>query len=176
MEVIVSLFVITVGIVAAIGLLTKSVSNSINSRNQIIAAQLAQEGVELVRNIRDNNIADSEDAFLGLGIMNDKCIDVSADANYFTLNNPNLECLDGHKLYYNSGNFTYIHSNCGDNCTETGFFRKIDIEPYPPPPASDSNFRLVKSTVIWTGTDSFPPSCTTSTKCTEAQAILEMEE
>src|SRR3989338_5479549 len=59
-EVIISVFVIAVGLVSIIGLIAGSLRESINSRNQTIAANLVQEGVELVRNVRDNNWASGD--------------------------------------------------------------------------------------------------------------------
>lgn len=55
MEVLVSLIIFTVGMTAAFALLINSVRlNSIN-KNRIIAVNLAQEGLEVVKNIRDTN-------------------------------------------------------------------------------------------------------------------------
>lgn len=56
LEVIIAIFVLTIGITGALKLIVSTLTNSINTRNAVIASGLAQEGVELVRNIRDNNM------------------------------------------------------------------------------------------------------------------------
>lgn len=54
-EVIIAAFVIIIGIIGAMSLITYSISNVAIGKSQIIAASLAQEGMEIVRNIRDSN-------------------------------------------------------------------------------------------------------------------------
>lgn len=60
LESILSVFLVSMGLVVAIKLLTLGVSQSMKNRDQFIASLLAQEGVELVRNIRDNNWVDND--------------------------------------------------------------------------------------------------------------------
>lgn len=56
-EVVIAAAVITVGVLATLNLLYSSRNTERGNRDFIVAAQLAQEGVEIVRNIRDNNFA-----------------------------------------------------------------------------------------------------------------------
>ncbi len=56
-EVVLSGFLLTTGIVSVMSLYTVSHRSSFDTRNMITAAELAQEGVEIARNIRDNNTA-----------------------------------------------------------------------------------------------------------------------
>lgn len=62
-EVLLAGFVLTVGLLAMTALITKSLQNSFETRDTIVAVLLAQEGVELVRNVRDNDFADAGDGF-----------------------------------------------------------------------------------------------------------------
>lgn len=55
LEVLLSIFLITVGMGGIFILVLQTVSFSSMSFNQFIASQLAQEGLEVVRNIRDSN-------------------------------------------------------------------------------------------------------------------------
>jgi type II secretory pathway pseudopilin PulG len=55
MEAIVAIFVITTGIVGVFALVTQTISSATYSTDRLIAAYLAQEGIEIVRNIRDTN-------------------------------------------------------------------------------------------------------------------------
>jgi len=54
-EAIVAIFVITTGIVGVLTLVTQTISSATYSSDRLIAAYLAQEGIEIVRNIRDTN-------------------------------------------------------------------------------------------------------------------------
>lgn len=57
MEVMVTMFVVSVGLVTVIELFSSGFINSALDRDRIVAAGLAQEGVEIVKNIRDNSLA-----------------------------------------------------------------------------------------------------------------------
>lgn len=57
-EILLALFVLIVGIVATLVLVANSVREIADSRESIVASSLAQEGAELVRNVRDNNASD----------------------------------------------------------------------------------------------------------------------
>ena len=54
-ETLLASFVLIVGIISMAELASKNIKNIANSRNTIVASELAQEGIELVRNARDNN-------------------------------------------------------------------------------------------------------------------------
>lgn len=56
-EVLVAAFVLTVGLTTTTALIVASIGNAYEARDTVIAAELAQEGVELVRNVRDQNFA-----------------------------------------------------------------------------------------------------------------------
>lgn len=60
-EVIIATFVIIIGIIGAMNLITYSISNVAVGKSQVIAASLAQEGMEIVRNIRDSNWIEGRD-------------------------------------------------------------------------------------------------------------------
>lgn len=54
-ESLVAITVLTVGVSSALASLYQSIGLAPKIRNKAVAAHLAQEGIELVRNIRDNN-------------------------------------------------------------------------------------------------------------------------
>jgi type II secretory pathway pseudopilin PulG len=54
-ETLVAAFVLVMGISAALGLATYSLSATTNIRNQTVALGLAREGIEVVKNMRDTN-------------------------------------------------------------------------------------------------------------------------
>lgn len=62
-EVLLAMFILSIGLITVVALVSKSLKYSLFSRDIIIAAELAQEGVELVRNVRDNDFAGGGDGF-----------------------------------------------------------------------------------------------------------------
>ncbi|MFA9262748.1 MAG: hypothetical protein ACEQSB_05400 [Undibacterium sp.] len=56
-EVMLAGFVLTVGIISVMSLFIASQQSARDTRSVIVATNLAQEGIEVARNIRDNNIA-----------------------------------------------------------------------------------------------------------------------
>lgn len=58
-ETLVAILLVTVAIVAPMALTVQSLSSAIYARDQITASNLAQEGIEAVRSIRDSNILSS---------------------------------------------------------------------------------------------------------------------
>lgn len=53
-ESMVAVTILVVGVLSVFSFLTFNISQSVNMKNKIIALNLAQEGIEIVRNIRDN--------------------------------------------------------------------------------------------------------------------------
>lgn len=56
-ETLLSAFVLSVGLITIVLLITRSTAHSIELRDATIASQLSQEGLELARNVRDTNLA-----------------------------------------------------------------------------------------------------------------------
>lgn len=163
-EVILSAFVLAVGIVAVIGLLSSSIKHSIDSRDEIIASQLAQEGVELVRNIRDNNYANSQTYDTGIG----NCAGTRIDSSILTDGDPTLPCPpNSYALYFNSTTLKYGHSISD----ATKFSRKIIISDSANPAG-----KQVESRVWWGSTepdtDTNTNACDVANKCVAAISTL----
>ncbi len=55
LEVIVAIFILTVGIGGSFVLIQQTISTASMIQSRLIAAYLSQEGIEIVRNMRDNN-------------------------------------------------------------------------------------------------------------------------
>lgn len=150
LESLLSIFLVTVGIVAVLALFSGAITQTLDSKNQQIAVSLAEEGMELVRNIRDNNWAAGKDSFDSIdpGTGSKNC---SFDIN----SNINCSNPDG-RLYLDANNF-YNSSSSG---AETSFRRLVKIT------KSGENLRVV-SKVAWGGAT--PPDneadCSTSSKC-----------
>ncbi|PJE69035.1 hypothetical protein COU96_01965 [Candidatus Shapirobacteria bacterium CG10_big_fil_rev_8_21_14_0_10_38_14] len=105
MEAIVAIFVITTGIVGVLSLVTQTISSATFSKDKLIAAYLAQEGIEIVRNIRDTNWLQSLSWNNGLGAGEYEADYGSQSLPSFSGNPLNLESLTNY-YGYGSGNAT----------------------------------------------------------------------
>lgn len=113
LELMIAMFLLTVGILGASKLLRDISRASHKSFNQIVAAYLAQEGIELVRNMRDNNWLDENSGAGWIG--NNKCYEmsilknqekeVSCQNNYSNLRNLYLSEVNiggqSNRIFYN---------------------------------------------------------------------------
>jgi len=124
LEVMMAVLIIGIGLVGVSSLIVQNIQVQYINKNVLIASQLAQEGLELVRNIRDENW------LIGGNDWDENISDGSA--NYtFTIDylkdiNDTVNSIDedGAKLYINGNDF-YTHTST-DN-TETNFYRLITV-------------------------------------------------
>ncbi|MFZ5982654.1 MAG: type IV pilus modification PilV family protein [Patescibacteria group bacterium] len=127
-EVMLATFLVTTGLVAVMALLSVGVRETSNSKEQLVASFLAQEGVELARNQRDTNWLSGAESFSGFATDGNYKVDaysgISPENSDFGLN-----------FYQN----LYRHTNNG---TPTKFSRKIEI-------SGNSEQRVITSWVIW---------------------------
>ncbi len=124
LELIVAIFIVITGLVAAASLMTYSISAVIIGKSQIIATSLAQEGLEVVRNIRDNNwhcIADPD--CTDSTNWNDGLGEGDWEVEYDSLKD-DLSTYTGRLLKLYDGFYQYTS---GDETHETRFYRKITI-------------------------------------------------
>lgn len=155
-EAILAIFIVTVGLVAVVGLLAGSLRNTNNDRDQIIAGMLSQEGTEIMRNIRDNNFASSVSAFSYFPSTSN----INCRIDYTYSAGSNVNCGSSTKQMYLLNNF-YGHNSGGE---ATKFSRRISVNYYLPSGASSDasstdSFAVVTSIVVWDGA-SFPNSLT----------------
>jgi prepilin-type N-terminal cleavage/methylation domain-containing protein len=128
-EVIISIFIILVGILGVFFATQSIISYITLSNSKLTASYLAQEGIELVRNMRDNNWLEVGSPSWDTGLTN---------------------CSAGCEIDYNdsnftaySGNFLKIESVSGlygyEAGAQTKFKRKIEIIPVDNVPADGIN-------------------------------------
>ncbi len=132
LELIIAIFILIVGIAGSFGLTQKAISSSRIAMNQITANYLAQEGLEVVRNIRDNNLAQKDD-WSNRIIIGCPCCMVSYNSFQMT------ECTISTVLK-KDGNGFYSHN--GSIETDPSFSRKIETSVI-------DDCILVKSIVSW---------------------------
>jgi Tfp pilus assembly protein PilV len=174
-EVILSSFVLTIGLVSIAMLTATSYRQSLESRDMIIATGLAQEGVELVRNVRDNNLAAGGTGFVGFSNSNKHCRvdynDAFAYPNATTVN-PLLNCtaasgaVSRYTLQYD-GRY-YIHADTGAE----RFSRHIYVNYN-----TADNTVLVRSFAYVTAAYTPPANgladgCTAASKCAYTEVVL----
>lgn len=177
-EVILSIFILSVGLVGTFKLYSDSVKIFADERDAVIASMLAQEGVELIRNVRDNNWADRdrplqsgtgsswEETFNNFPYASDE-----DDCRRGYLGSGPIICNESNfSLYINSDSF-YGHDSVG--ATATKFKRRITLD------YNDNTTPTqvtVTSLVNWS-TSSQPPvskdNCTLENNCIFSQATLQ---
>lgn len=123
LEVLVAIFVIIIGVTGAVNLISYTVSGVVIGKSQIIATNLAQEGIEIVRNIRDSNwIEQRSDPGLA---WNDG---LGADDWSVQYNSPSLLSFTNVPLQLNSNGFYGYDGVQGyAGGTDTRFKRTITI-------------------------------------------------
>ncbi len=153
-EVLLSMFVLTTGLVAVIAVMAGSLRYSFSNRDTIIAADLAQEGIELVRNVRDNDFAAGNNGFTAFAQSDKHC--------RIDWNDPDtdLDCqfsqgsLSRYTLEYTGG--MYQHATSPTDRFSRYIFIDYDT--------NDGEHALVRSFVIWGGA-SLPPASGSSATC-----------
>jgi len=164
LEVMITIAVLSVGILGVLSLIASSMKYSINSRDGIIASELAQEGVELVRNLRDQNLvngsvfpfsafpAASTTCRIGMGTS----FACAGGSNYYNL------LINGSGFYDHTGT------------SATKFQRRISISYYTGNNATAARANFY-SIVAWGGTIVSYINCTSCTianKCVCVQDVL----
>jgi prepilin-type N-terminal cleavage/methylation domain-containing protein len=159
LEVMFVVFILGTALTVFVQVISKSIDHSAESRDTIIAASLAQEGVELVRNIRDNNWAKAKTdptktAFSDINDGNWR-INYNNDALLAWGETAGMLYIDGNSCYSQSAG------------SPTKFRRKIGI-------SSLGETKVVTSMVVWERSDypSTTTSCNAANKCIYAEIIL----
>jgi len=141
LEVIVAILIITVGMVGVLSLVIQNIRVQYIDKNILIASSLAQEGVELIRNIRDLNWLTPGNLWnqgvVGSGADYTYAIDYGGRGSI----NLAVDAIGdaGAKLYTNSDGF-YTHTSTGN--TATAFSRLITV-------VDNINYLDVKCTIRW---------------------------
>jgi hypothetical protein len=179
-ETIAAIFVLTMAIVAALSLAINVLSTTTLNQNQIVATNLAREGVEMIRMIRDTNWLAAE-ASGNSNFILQSCSDISSsalcyprarqagatggesqnlgDGTYLLVYNsaaPHWKLIgspiSSYIMYMNSQGLIGAQNGGG---AATIYSRKIVISTNANPPYSASNTNndemIVQSIVAWTG-------------------------
>src|SRR3990172_140667 len=82
-EVIIAISLVNIGLLAISSLVIQNIQTQDINREYIIASMLAQEGLELARNIRDNNWRNDIDWKYGNGV--NSATDIVQDGSYIIM-------------------------------------------------------------------------------------------
>ena len=150
LEVIIAVSLVLVGTTATLLLITRTVRQIGIFPSQLIAAHLNQEGIEIVRNIRDTNFLQGGAGAWDNGLNTANCLaGCEADYTDTAVPDPTLPaygsgsplCIDA------SGFYTYIDAPC-TGAILTKFKRKITIVSNVPP-CGISNVLQVTVETTW---------------------------
>lgn len=112
-EVILAAAVITVGVLTALSLLYSSRSNERGNRDYVVGTQLAQEGAEIVRNIRDNDFAAGGSGFEVATSNADELFDPTVTREHCLVNLSGSKWSTGARIIDQYlGNTRMCRSNC----------------------------------------------------------------
>lgn len=148
LEALFAIFVIAVGLTGGISAILQLLNLSLFSSSKLTAAYLAQEGIEIVRNIRDTNWLEAgtnpsnpwdEGLNIGSNCLGGCIVDYNHSYDSGDLLDPDLPAFTGQFLRADSSGF---YSYNGPIETQTKFQRKITITP-----AAD--FLNVKVDIFW---------------------------
>lgn len=134
-EIMVAISVMTIGVVGVYALVPRVISTTSMNIDRFLASQLAREGIELVRNIRDTNWLQAADLSKS-SPWDDGLPSGEWEADYSTLTFANTadfeKCTDGgHNCDTCDGDFLKIENGFYNYAsgTKTPFKRKITISP-----------------------------------------------
>ncbi|MBI1866555.1 MAG: GIY-YIG nuclease family protein [Candidatus Staskawiczbacteria bacterium] len=150
-ELVISIFILAFAIIGVYNSFSTIVILTTGSTSRFTAVYLAQEGIEIVRNMRDSNWLNGQDWKTGFSGCESGC-----EADYKTGTSSGLGLIpwtsDGNYLNIKGNNF-YSYDNCGgDNFCPTKFKRKITITPDP----LNQNVLKVSALVIWEEKEEVP--------------------
>lgn len=168
-EVLLSIFLVSIGLVTIMAVMSQSLRYSYKNQDVIIATDLAQEGIELIRNVRDNNFATGGTGFAAFSSNRHCRIDWNDSS-------ASLDCQGSqgtasrYYLQYAGSPATYAHFGTG----EGRYSRYIYID-YTN--NAQGERALVRSFVFW-GNGTLPPTngnasgCTNATSCVFSETFL----
>lgn len=176
-EALLSVFVVSVGLLSVLGLMTSTLRNVFDARNEVIATALAQEGVELIANVHSNNLlASPSTPFDHFPVsMKQNCyIDIASFAtppavgsnmNGCTANGAAIPAAFA-SLHLNGGRYSYA------GATATLFSRVVWIDT-----ATSATQVTALSFVAW-GSGTLPNNgdasqCTIAKRCVYARTVLQ---
>jgi Tfp pilus assembly protein PilV len=130
-ETLVAISIFSVSILGILSVLASSITNTTYAKDKIIGGYLAQEGIEYMRNIRDNDVLYSANGSSWIAFTTTSSLASCTSGNKcgFSATNPTqttsfFKCTNdsiGCKLYLYNG----VYNDSSANGTNSGFTRKV---------------------------------------------------
>lgn len=165
-EVVLASFLLSVGMTATISLIGSSFQVSVETQRLILASELAQEGIELARNVRDNALVDKA----ALGAPTDVFTNFPNGSRNCTIDyaSPTFDCPVSPGMTLGLSGGFYRHGVAGGL-----FYRLLKISH-----TGGSDTATVKSFVTWQNPGSnlngggATTWCTLANKCVYTEILL----
>ena len=142
LEALIAVTIFTASILALLSILAQGISTTTYAKNKIVASYLAEEGVEYVRNTRDNFVLyNTSGSGVGWSEFKSNVTPLCDTGCYFNDNDSPVACGEAcPELLYdeNTGEYQYVSG------APSGYIRKIIIEFI-----SDDDESKVSSSVSW---------------------------
>jgi hypothetical protein len=139
LEVIIAVFIISLGVVGMVRIIPAIISNTSINSSRFTAAYLAQDGIEIIRNIRDGNWLEDRTAPTAWDEGIDGCSG-GCEADYTILNQENPAVVPYAGRYLNIGSSGFYGYSAG---VPTKFKRKITVV------AEGGDILKVSADVFW---------------------------
>lgn len=132
-EALIAIFIFSVALVSLITISARGVTGAAQARDQVVAHFLAQEGIELMRNVRDTRIVNQDPSPLFGGsndmpcYISDPCaiaLDITGSPFFYKFTTPGGDTLDVNE---NSGVMVY-ESTGGDKFYREVFYEKTSSD------------------------------------------------
>ncbi|MFA5163039.1 MAG: prepilin-type N-terminal cleavage/methylation domain-containing protein [Patescibacteria group bacterium] len=122
LEVITVLFIISIGMIGTMSLIVQNIQTEQANRGNLIACQLAQEGLELIRKTRDNNWLVPQDWLTDLS-------DGTYKMDYSMATPTSITTIDEGVLLLENGFYRHYAPAEGENVNlETDFYRVLTLQ------------------------------------------------
>lgn len=171
-ETLLSATILVVGTLALLGLIAGNIRDALLNREVIIATELAQEGVEIVRWIRDQNFIEGNDGFPNTSFNSSRPFCRAGHLNSQLVCHPDKTIGGGENAYilnYNPGGGINSYKHTGAGATK--YHRYLWVNFDAGEPKAD-----VISFVYWgdyfTENDGKTTNCTVNRKCVFVRNVI----
>ena len=153
-EALVAISILMMAVAAPITIAQKGLSSAVYSKDQMIAAYLAQDAIEFIKNARDNESINNNYDWNSLIFLNTQDADCLVDS----LDNDSgcqIDTIDENENYLSGSSIVNLKKDSNgfysyDGTAETKFTRVVKVK-QDPEESSDDNRALIRVTVDWDG-------------------------
>lgn len=139
-EIIIVLFIISIGLIGILSLIVQNIQSQNYNQGNLVAYQLSQEGIEMIRRLRDSNWKNGQDFNADLAVAPGTVYQYYMDYND-ALPTQVFDSLP-RELKIDANGF-YVHDALAPSTAGSGFSRLIKVE------LLDASRMRVESAVYW---------------------------